>query len=174
MKTNITSEQVATYQRDGFLAIEEFLDASELETWRTVTEAAVAQRLRAQNGLTNQSNPEDYYAKVFVQCVRLADTHEGMAKLIMDPELGRVAGTLAGGDGIRIWHEQAVIKPTFGNPTAWHLDNPYWSFASRDSISIWVALDDATLANGCMWYIPGSHKTARFDNVGIGQSIGDL
>ena len=93
----------------------------------------------------------------------------------MDRRLGQLAGELAGVDGIRIWHDQALFKPPYGNPTAWHLDNPYWSFSSRDAISIWIALDDATIENGCMWYVPGSHKTAvRERNVGIGQNTGDL
>jgi ectoine hydroxylase-related dioxygenase (phytanoyl-CoA dioxygenase family) len=39
---------------------------------------------------------------------------------------------------------------------------------------VWVALDDATLENGCLYYVPGSHKAARFDNVGIGNEIGAL
>jgi ectoine hydroxylase-related dioxygenase (phytanoyl-CoA dioxygenase family) len=37
-----------------------------------------------------------------------------------------------------------------------------------------VALDDATLANGCMWYLPGTHKTATYENAGIGQNLSDL
>lgn len=51
---------------------------------------------------------------------------------------------------------------------------PYWSFDSPAALSIWVALDDATLGNGCMWYVPGSHRTARYDNVGIGERQADL
>jgi ectoine hydroxylase-related dioxygenase (phytanoyl-CoA dioxygenase family) len=93
---------------------------------------------------------------------------------MLDPRLGEMAATLAGVDGMRIWHDQALIKQPYGNPTAWHLDDPYWSFSSRDAISIWVALDDATLANGCMWYLPGSHKTATYDNSGIGFNMADL
>src|SRR5687767_12741660 len=174
MNTTVTPEQIDQYRRDGFLVIENFLDPDELETWRAVTEEAVQQRLAGQNGLTNQTDPDAYYAQVFVQCVRLADTHEGMEELMFDARLGEVAGTLAGVDGIRIWHDQALIKPPYGNATAWHLDNPYWSFSSKNSISIWVALDDATRENGCMYYLPGTHKTARYENVGIGQNQRDL
>ena len=85
-----------------------------------------------------------------------------------------MGATLADVEGIRIWHDQALIKPPHGNPTAWHLDVPYWSFDSPNAISCWMALDDATLANGCMWYLPGVHKTARYDNVGIGENLGGL
>jgi len=174
MKTRVTKAQVAAYQQDGFIALEDFLSAKELARWRAVTEDAVHQRLAERNGLTNQGNPEAYYAQVFTQCVRLADTHPGMAELMLDERLGKVAGTLAGVGGIRIWHDQALFKPPYGNPTAWHLDNPYWSFYSPNAISIWVALDDATLGNGCLWYLPGTHKTARYDNAGIGPNLADL
>lgn len=174
MKYKITQAQKDFYRAHGYIAIEDFLDDKELDTWRQVTDDAVRQRLTERNGLTNQNDPDQYYSQVFVQCVRLADTHEGMAKLMLDERLGEAAGELAGVDGIRIWHDQALIKPPYGNPTAWHLDNPYWSFYSRDAISIWVALDRATLANGCLWYLPGTHLLARYDNVGIGENMADL
>lgn len=184
MKNQLTAEQIAFYRENGFLVIENFLDADEREHWSKTTQEAVDQRLAAFHEgqrqsktstiLTNQGNAEDYYAQVFTQCIKLADTHAGMRELMFDSRLGEMAGTLAGVDGIRIWHDQALFKPPFGNPTAWHLDDPYWSFSSRDALSIWIALDDATLGNGCMWYIPGSHKTATYQNVGIGQNLADL
>lgn len=173
MRNQLTSEQIENYQRDGFLVIESFLDADELEKWRAYTDEAVRQRLESKGKLTN-TGADEFYAQVFTQCIRLADSHEGMHELMFDPRLGEMAATLAGVDGMRIWHDQALIKPPYGNPTAWHLDNPYWSFSSRDAISIWVALDDATLANGCMWYLPGTHKQARYDNSGIGANMRDI
>lgn len=184
MRNLLTNSQIETYRSDGFLVIENFLDSKELEEWRAVTEDAVTRRLEAArqtpfstddpNHLQNQGDQDTFYSQVFVQCVRLADTHEGMARLMLDPRLGRMAANLAGVDGIRIWHDQALIKPPYGNPTAWHLDDPYWSFTSRDALSIWIALDDATLANGCLWYLPGTHLEATFENVGIGMNMAEL
>jgi ectoine hydroxylase-related dioxygenase (phytanoyl-CoA dioxygenase family) len=173
MKNTLTTEQVEQYQRDGFIVIESFLDDDELGHWRRITDAAVRERLELKNGLTNVDTQE-YYAQVFTQCILLSQTHKEMRELMFDPRLGEMASTLAGVDGMRIWHDQALIKPPYGNPTAWHLDNPYWSFTSRDAISIWVALDDATLANGCLWYLPGTHRTARHDNPGIGSNMRDI
>lgn len=180
MQNNLTAEQIDSYQTNGFLVIEDFLDGGELADWRASTQEAVDQRLEGATGkglqesLTNQADPDSYYALVFTQCLKLADTHAGMRRLLLDQRLGEVAAALAGVDGIRIWHDQALFKPPFGNPTGWHLDNPYWSFSSPDAISLWIALDDATLANGCMWYLPGTHKLARYENAGIGQNISDL
>ncbi len=173
-----TPEQIESYREQGFLVVENFLSPDELEHWREVTMDAVAQRLSTASGnlwpLSNQNSPDEFYAQVFTQCLRLADTHDGMRELMCDARLGELVGTLAEVDGIRIWHDQALFKPPFGNATSWHIDNPYWSFFSKNAVSIWVALDDATLENGCLYYLPGTHKTARYDNVGIGQNQRDL
>ena len=173
MRYQVTKEQVAEYQNNGYIVIEDFLDTQELDHWRDATESAVRQRLIERNGMTNQDS-DSYYSQVFIQAIRLADTDVEMATLMLDERLGYLAGTLAGVEGIRIWHDQALFKQPYGNPTGWHLDNPYWSFHSHNAISIWIALDRATLANGCLWYMPGTQKVARYDNSGIGANIGDL
>ena len=187
----LTEDMVRSYRENGFLVVEGFLDAERLAHWRTVTQEAVDQRLASlaappsasegpndvvamENARLKANSADDYYAQVFTQCLKLADTHPGMYEIMHAPALGEFVGTLAGVDGLRIWHDQALFKPPFGNPTAWHLDNPYWSFSSPNSISIWVALDDATLQNGCMYYLPGTQKTARYENVGIGKNQADL
>ena len=175
MNTELTQEQIQFYQDNGFIIIEDFLTADELEVWRKNVDEAVAQRedRKLADGRMRDGQNE-YYDRVFVQRINLWQDHEGMRQLMLNPHLGEMASQLAGISGIRIWHDQALIKEPWGNPTGWHLDNPYWSFSSRDAISLWVALDDATLTNGCLYFIPGTHKTATFDNSGIGQNIGDL
>jgi len=186
MKNNLSLEQIQSYRENGFLTIEGFLDPIELEQWRHDTDEAVAQRLAKAgmpsvnfvDSLTNENWGDDYYKQVFVQCIRLADSHEGMRELLFDPRLGKMAAELAGVEGIRIYHDTALIKGPHGNPTAWHVDNPlensYYSFTNREALSIWIALDDATLGNGCLWYIPGTHKLATVGTAGIGSSMSDL
>ena len=93
---------------------------------------------------------------------------------MVDGRLGKLAATLAGVDGVRIWHDQALIKQPWANPTGWHLDNPYWSWHSPNAISLWVALDDVTLQNGCLYFLPGTHKTASYKNSSIGENISDI
>ena len=163
-------EHVAAYRRDGFVVIDGFLDSDELARWRSATEAAVAERLVA----GDLGSGDEYYRRTFLQLQRLADTNAVIAELVLDRRLGEIVATLAGVDGVRVWHDQALIKPPYGNPTAWHLDNPFWSFSSHDAISIWVALDDATLENGCLWYLPGTQRSARFELTEIGSSLGAL
>ncbi len=124
---------------------------------------------------SNQGNPESYYAKVYTQCIGLAKEEEGIRKMIQDPRVGKAAATLAGVKGIRLYHDQALYKQAYGNPTAWHLDNPFWSFHSHQAMTMWVALEDATMNNGCMSYVPGTHLMANHEkNLSIGDNFAGL
>ena len=179
MRESMTSEEVDSYREHGFLAIPDLLDADELEHWRTVVDDAVAQRSHTVEWRPLPDELADdpgvrYYQKVFTQRVNLWQTHDGIRSLLLDERLGRLATQLAGVDGVRLGHDQALIKEPWANPTAFHLDIPYWSYTSTDAISIWVALDNATLQNGCLLYVPGSHLARKFDNVGIGPELGAL
>lgn len=176
----VTAEEVESYRRDGFVVLRGLLDDGELAAWREACVAAVS--ARAERRLPRPGtdydeffhHEDDYYNSVFVQRINLWMTDEAVRELVCSAELGRRAAELAGVDGVRIWLDQALVKQPFSPPTSYHLDNPYWSFSSHDAITIWVALDDATMANGCLCYLPGTHREARFDNVSIGPEIGAL
>lgn len=177
MNTDLTQEQLDSYQENGFIVLHDFLTPDELETWRDAVDEAVSDR--GKRRIPNRpdadvKDDEDYYTNVFVQRVNLWQSSATMRELMIDWRLGKMAAELAGVDGMRIWHDQALIKQPWANPTGWHLDNPYWSYSSRDTLSMWVALDDVTLQNGCLYFLPGSHKTATFDNVSIGENISDI
>lgn len=173
MRTRITEQEVADYRRDGFLLMPEFLSREELEEWRTVTERGVQTRLERGDELSNEAT-DDYYKKVFKQVSGLIRVDERMAQLLLDPQLGDIAAQLTGVERMRLWNDQALFKPPWGNPTAWHLDAPYWSFDDRRALTIWIALDDATLENGCLWYLPGTHERARFDAFELGSNLGGI
>jgi len=117
---------------------------------------------------------EKYYETVFKQRLNLWKDNEKVKKIMLDERIGKMAADLAGVEGIRIWHDQALIKEPWANVTAWHLDVPYWSFTTRDAISLWVALDDVTLENGCLFFMPGSHKETTFENPGITPEIASI
>jgi phytanoyl-CoA hydroxylase len=185
MRTTPTDEERERYAENGYLAVREFLDEDELEHWRTVVDAALARRGAqrfsfAANGAeaiasrSRSAEKQSYYDRVFTQRVNLWQSDDGVRELMFSPGLGRFVGQVAGVGGLRIWHDQALVKEPYANPTAYHLDVPYWSFTSADAITIWIALDAATLENGCLYYVPGSHKAKKFDNVGISKNIGAL
>lgn len=66
--------------------------------------------------------------------------------------------------------EHAILKPAEdGAETPWHQDQAYWDPAYEyDAISIWTPLQEATLENGCMSFIPGSHGRGILPHHSIG------
>jgi phytanoyl-CoA hydroxylase len=179
MKHQLNEKQVHDYRTNGFIVIEDFLSPDELEHWRKSVTEAVKERagikipgkdikIGEADGINEDS---DYFGKVFDQLLNLWQTNDKVKELMIDERIGKMASQLSGADGIRIWHDQALIKRPWANPTAWHLDTPFWSFYDRRAISIWVALDNATLENGCLFFIPGSHAQTRFDKITIGRNM---
>jgi ectoine hydroxylase-related dioxygenase (phytanoyl-CoA dioxygenase family) len=179
MKSQLSNFQISFYQQNGYIVIEEFLSPEELEFWREAVTEAVEERggrklptSEIKTGQDDGINKDaDYFGKVFDQLLNLWQTNTKVRQIMLDDRIGKMAAQLAGVDSIRIWHDQALIKKPWANPTSWHLDTPFWSFSDRRALSIWVALDDATLENGCLFFIPGSHQITTFDNPGIGKNM---
>ena len=176
MHTRLTQEQVEQYREQGFVTHRQLLDPDEVSQLKTAvldTVASMGSRKIADER-SDWTEGTGYYDRVFTQKLNLWRASETVKQYMLHPEIGRMLCDLEGVDGYRVWHDQALIKEPFGNPTGWHLDNPYWSFYSRHAVSIWIALEDATLENGCMWFMPGSHKLATWDNVGLDGNQDDL
>lgn len=182
MNTSLSKDQVQFYTDNGYLVVEDFLSPGELAAWREAVTEAVADRnglkipgklisINDDDGINKEA---DYFNNVFDQLLNLWQTNEKVKQLMLDERIGKMIAELSGVDGVRIWHDQALIKRPWANPTSWHLDTPFWSFSDRRAMSIWVALDDATLENGCLFFIPGSHKETTFENPGIGKNMGEI
>ena len=182
MKSDLSSEQISFYRENGYIIIEDFLSPQELEHWRvSVTEAIEERNGQKMPGKSIKVGEDDginvdadYFKNVFDQILNLWQTNDKVKELMLDEQIGKMVANLSGADKIRIWHDQALIKRPWANPTSWHLDTPFWSFSDRRALSIWVALDDVTLENGCMFFIPGSHALCNFESPFIGKNVGDI
>jgi phytanoyl-CoA hydroxylase len=165
MRTELTAAQISAYRRDGFVQIDGFLEPAELQTWRVALDEAVANRDGLKLPTVDESHPVDESKWIddaavasgpYTQRLQLWRTHPHFHKVFLDPKLGCMAARLANTPGMRIWHDQTLIKEPWAPPSNFHLDNVLWSFHHPGSISIWVALDDVEEKNGCMHFMPGS------------------
>lgn len=174
MRTGFTPEEIDSYRNLGYLHVTAFLDDTELLQWQKVVTSAVEDRIGHPLSGQPAGHRENPYSNVFLQLMLLSRTHEDVHELMHDPKLGELAATLAGLDHIHIWHDQALIKEPLANATAFHRDVPFWSFDSSQAISIWVALDDATAENGCLYLLPGSQHLTDYEHTPIGVNMGEL
>jgi len=70
---------------------------------------------------------------------------------------------------IRFWHDQIFYKPPHhGGVVAWHQDYSYWTRTKPMAhLSCWIGLDDSTASNGCVHYVPGSHRWPLLPITGL-------
>ena len=70
------------------------------------------------------------------------------------------------GTNILLWDSAYVIKEP-NNPgfVSWHQDLTYWGLDSDKMVTAWVALSSSTRENGCMRFIPGSHRQGQLKHV---------
>jgi hypothetical protein len=96
----------------------------------------------------------------------------GFHDLLWHPAFTVPASQLLGG-AVRFWHDQLFCKPAeHGGVVAWHQDYSYWTRTKPMAhLTCWIGLDDSTQANGCLQYIPGSH---RWDLLPITGLAGDM
>ena len=63
------------------------------------------------------------------------------------------------GPDIVLWITRILCKPAaMGREVPWHQDGEYWPMRPLQTCSVWIAIDPVSVANGCMRFIPGSHK----------------
>lgn len=84
--------------------------------------------------------------------------HVCWLELCRNPRVLDAVQSVLGPDLILIMSHLIVKPPGDGLPVAWHQDNTYWhSVEGTDVATVWLAIDDADLENGCMQMIPCTH-----------------
>ncbi len=161
MVTELSAAQRKSYRENGYVIVPGLIDGAELAEWRGALAAAAAEHA-AKAGYHNQDGG-GYYRNVFLQLVNLWTTNAAMRRLVLDPRLGRLAAELAGVTELRLYHDHAMIKQPWANPTNWHVDGSGCPFFARNANVLWLPLDDATVRNGCLYFLPGTHRTSRFE-----------
>lgn len=92
----------------------------------------------------------------------------GFHDLLWNPAFTIPASQLLGGP-VRFWHDQLFCKPArHGGVVAWHQDYSYWTRTQPLAhLTCWIGLDDSTRENGCLQYIPGSHRWPDLPITGL-------
>lgn len=78
--------------------------------------------------------------------------------------------------GVRFWHDQIFSKPAHhGGVVAWHQDYSYWTRTKPMAhLSCWIGLDDSTRENGCVHYVPGSHRWNLLPITGLADDMNSI
>lgn len=160
----LTPEQIANYRRDGFIHLPDVITGAELEAMRN----AVAGAVQEESVNEDPKRVKSSYEQIFIQKVNLWSRHDDVKHFVLSKRFGNIAAKLMGSRA-RIWHDQALFKePHTGAKTPWHQDTPYWPHEPKvEQTTIWIALRDATIHNGCMSFLPGTQKLLDIEPVNL-------
>ena len=164
----LSAQQVADFQRDGYLLVPGLLTPAETDL---VLAAARSD------------------AKMRAHAMHIADTHGRSTNLSLwnhpgDDVYGMVARSHGVvdrmeqllGDEVYHYHSKLSAKePKVGGAWEWHQDYGYWyqnGCLWPDMASVYIALDPATCENGCLQVIRGSHQIGRIEHGRFGDQTG--
>lgn len=160
----VTQEQIDFYQENGFVQIDDILTQEEISE---LTEA-MEEAMTTESKLSTSTDSKTSYYKVLNQKVNVWRDHGVMAKYSLHPKVAQAAMELSGASGIRLFHDHALWKmPQDSKATPWHQDFPYWPMNEPGALSAWIPVDDVNEANGCMMFVPGSHKAGKLTGIDL-------
>jgi ectoine hydroxylase-related dioxygenase (phytanoyl-CoA dioxygenase family) len=156
----LTDEQVAFYHEQGYLTgvrilSEEQIAKLQAELMEFFSPQHPGQELWYEYH-TNESNTPD---TILFHALGAWRIRPGFHDILWHPAFTVAASQLLGG-AVRFWHDQLFCKPArHGGVVAWHQDYSYWTRTRPMAhLTCWIGLDDSTKDNGCVHYVPGSHR----------------
>ena len=157
-----SKDQLEQYNKDGYLVVKNLLSSSELNALKSdlpllfdaPDDSDGAHRIREKNGAIRQ--------------VMLAHrgAAESYANIIRTPNILNPIKQILKND-VYIYHSKINAKESFeGTVWLWHQDYGYWQYdgVKPNLASVMIVLDPATINNGCLMVVKGSHKRGVVDH----------
>lgn len=163
----LTLAQVRQFERDGILVVENLLTAREVETLKARIEWVLAgnssvspERLHVEPLVQSGEQHAKTYATSLRKMSHVAFEDNVFEAHARNPRILDTIEALLGPD-IKLFQDQLFMKPPrIGSRQAYHQDQPLgFHIDPPDMVTCWTALDDATIENGCLWMLPGTHRS---------------
>jgi ectoine hydroxylase-related dioxygenase (phytanoyl-CoA dioxygenase family) len=156
----LTDEQLSFYNEHGYVAGIRLLDDGQVDQLREELSAMTGGDHPGHHLFYEyHSNESADPSTVLFHALGAWRITPGFHDILWNPAFTVPASQLVGG-AVRFWHDQLFCKPArHGGVVAWHQDYSYWTRTKpMTHLTCWIGLDDANEENGCVQYIPGSHR----------------
>jgi ectoine hydroxylase-related dioxygenase (phytanoyl-CoA dioxygenase family) len=148
---------VDDFDRDGYLVVDDLIDADTLAAARAETdrfEAEVDAFLRSRD----DGRLSIAEAGAITFATHLVARSDVLRDLSRHPRIVALCAELIGPDVNLYWDQAVYKKPEKPRRFPWHQDNGYAFVEPQQYLTVWLALTDATLDNGCPRVVPGLHR----------------
>lgn len=145
----------AQYERDGFAVLAHALSGAEVDALNVETVQICRNTPLPGVDLTEES--DDDVLRRFL-CIHYPHKISSLAAAALHER--QIVEALTGviGPNVKAMQSMLFVKSEGKPGQAWHQDEHFIPTRDRSLTAAWIALDDATLDNGCLWVIPGSHR----------------
>jgi len=165
----LNQEKIEFFDEYGYLSGLRVLDDRQVETLREELNEIVDPKHPGHRLFYEfHSNESKDPSKTLFHALGAWRIKKGFHDLLWHPAFLLPASQLLRG-AIRFWHDQLFCKPAdHGGVVAWHQDYSYWTRTTPLAhLTCWIGLDDTTPDNGCVNYIPGSHRWPDLPITGL-------
>jgi phytanoyl-CoA hydroxylase len=162
----VNDDQIALFQEQGYLVVHNAFTGAEVAGALTGLLDLIGGVYPAYHGIQYEKNtrglvaalPSEQKQDSIRKLWKMVEHEQRVAALAQHPQMLAVLARLVG-DTPELFQDQALLKPPLiGREKPWHQDNAYFNLPPETSVvGVWIALDEATPENGCMYVIPGSH-----------------
>ena len=150
----LSPEQIARFQKDGYIKLKDVLSADVLEYYGNEITRVVLEKSKDYVPLEKRNT----YGKAFLQISNIWPDNEVVREFVFGKRLARIATELLQTHGVRMYHDQALYKEASGGYTPWHVDQFYWPLTSEKSVTAWIPLHAVPLENGPLSFSVGSQR----------------
>jgi len=159
----LTDEQVAQFERDGVLIVDELIDQDSVD--RALARYGPLFRGEFETGiLPDEVNWQDGRDSEDLsrQICNGWKADRTIAGIVFRADIARAICRLAGWPGVRLMIDNVIWKPPGARPLGFHQDNAYLAWLRpSELLTCWIALDETTAEGGTMEVVRGSHKWAH-------------
>jgi len=159
--SSLNHGQLAEFREMGFLAVDQLASGDDVEYIRGVIERLFQRRTGHNEGahFNFAGDDDDPDAPQFPQILVPCNYEEGLRKTGLFRQAFAIARQILGPEA-RFVGDHTLNKPALNGPeTPWHQDeafrDPNFDY---EEVSIWVPLQSVGETNGCMQFIPGTHR----------------
>ncbi|RKU17684.1 phytanoyl-CoA dioxygenase [Candidatus Poribacteria bacterium] len=161
----VSDKECQFFIENGYLVVPNLLSDKEIEELRqdTVTLARGEYECDNMKPLPDSVTDEEAIGRIL--CIHQPHfVSETIEKYVKHPKICGILSQITAAhlpfwDGsVKCMQSMLFVKPPNFQGQAWHQDEIYIPTRDRSLIGAWIAMDDATVENGCLWVLPGSHR----------------
>ncbi|XP_071116564.1 phytanoyl-CoA dioxygenase domain-containing protein 1 homolog isoform X1 [Haliotis cracherodii] len=156
------------FENDGYLIVEDLLTEKEVKIYQDLTSKMLSGEIdtsRHRHDLGNASERKKEDVENICQIMWPSLYVDNLDQGPLHMRTQAVANIIIGEDAVFDFDMFLSKAPHTNTDTPWHQDESYWGdVEDTRSASFWMAVDDAFKDNGCMWFVPGSHRRGLCDH----------